>query len=510
MVKRRYVMLLFVMMLVLTLTACNTNEQKLSIKLPSDESTLTVEPTTLKFYFGGDKKAASDEVWDEIGQYVRSKGLNVKFDVQYVPFNEYTNKLLTMSAAGDRWDMNFDAEWLAFKQMAAKGAYLDLSLLLPQYAPALYKKYEETGNLQSATLHDQIVGLPWNIKMNLRKFAGWRLDYVEKAGIEIADNEIQTIEDIDRLLRELKEAFPTERITRTSPLSIYHIRDEWFDINFYNLGFYINDPNLTIQAMEQQPFFLEAGLMANSWSDDRILSKDVIISLEDGAMEWRNGKILFTVTSHEWVEADPGFSSPNYKQLTSLLYPDKKFYNRSQLANVIAINKYSLNPELVLQFLDMLETDQVLYDLVQYGIEGKTYELVDDMAVYPAGMKTVTSNYMEWGGQWAFWNTDFLRPSDTYSAGFWERETKFASEPMNIDTPIDGLLLSETNIRKELLEREKLIQQYARPIEFGVVANVEEEVAKYIELQKSNNVDLIIKEVQSQVDQYIANKRGLE
>ncbi|RXZ83203.1 extracellular solute-binding protein [Paenibacillaceae bacterium] len=498
--------LLLLLLLILSVTACNSSSSYQGVNTNDKITDEGVQPITLKIYFGGEKKAAADEVWQAIGEYVRRKGLNVNFAVQFIPFSQYRDKMLTMAAAGDRWDMNFDADWISFKQMVAKGAYMDLQELLPKYAPNLYRKYEETGNLVSATVNGQVVGLPWNIKMTDRKFAGWRQDLVEKAGIEIKPDSIQTVEDVDWLLRQLKMAYPDERVSRIPPLSIYFVRDGWVDINFYNLGFYLDDPEVRIQAMEQQPSFLDAARMAKSWHNDRLLNRDSLISQEDGATEWRNGRIMFTITSHEWANADPGFADPSHKQAMSLLYPDRKYINRSQLANVIAINRHAMHPELVLQFLDMLETDQTLYDLVQYGILGKTYELDGEMAVYPDGISTQTSNYMEWGGQWALWNTDFLRPSVTYGEGFWERETAFASQPINVDSPLDGLLLSEEEIRLELTEREKAIQKYARPIEFGTAENVETDIAEYVELQKANGLDRILENVQRQVDAYLASR----
>mgnify|MGYP000638768127 CR=1 FL=1 len=39
----------------------------------------------------------------------------------------------------------------------------------------------------------------------------------------------------------------------------------------------------------------------------------------------------------------------------------------------MAISATSENPERTLMFLNMLENDETLYDMVQYGIEGKTY-----------------------------------------------------------------------------------------------------------------------------------------
>ena len=169
------------------------------------------DEVTLKFYFGGDKKSATDEVWSAISDYVKSKGLNVKFNINFIPFTDFKDKMLVMAASGDNWDMNFDGDWLSYKQMAAKGSYLALNDLLPKYAPNLYSKYKEQGTLSAATINGQIVGLPWTMKMNQRLFAGWRADLAEKAGITIAPDAIKTIDDVDGLLRQLKKAYPKSR-----------------------------------------------------------------------------------------------------------------------------------------------------------------------------------------------------------------------------------------------------------------------------------------------------------
>ncbi|MCC3373999.1 extracellular solute-binding protein [Cohnella sp. REN36] len=465
------------------------------------------EEATLKFYFGGDKKAATDEVWSAISDYVKSKGLNVKFNVNFIPFGDFKDKMLVMAASGDNWDMNFDGDWLSYKQMAAKGSYMALNDLLPKYAPNLANKYEEQGTLSAATVNGQVVGLPWTMKMNQRLFAGWRSDLAEKAGITVPPDSIKTIEDVDKLLRDLKKAYPNEKLSRTNPLSIYMIRDEWVDLNFHGLGFYLNDPKITVQSVEQQPFYKEAAVRAKTWYDDKLINRDAMIDKEDGAAQWRNGKTLFTVTSHEWANADPGFADPSYKQQMSLLYPDKKQVNRTALANVVAINRNSKHPDRVLRFLDMVETDQKLYDLLQYGIEGKTYVLDGDKAIYPQGMQTTTSNYMEWGGQWAFWKPQFMRPTMTYPKDFWVKEAEFASEPMNVNSPIDGLFIAEDAMKNELAKRDQASEEFSKPIEFGIVKDVDQAVADYIEKQKGNGLDRIIAETQKQIDAYLASKK---
>ncbi|MGG1639164.1 ABC transporter substrate-binding protein [Paenibacillus sp. FSL A5-0031] len=504
-----------IMLLSVILAACSSSNSN----TPSNNGKATNAPTggteevkqedevTLKFYFGGDKKAATDEVWSKVSEYVKAKGLNVKFDINFIPFGDFKEKMLVMAASGDNWDMNFDGDWLSYKQMAAKGSYMALNDLLPEFAPNLHKKYEEQGTLAAATVNGNIVGLPWTMKMNERKFTGWRSDLVEKAGLDIPAGSIKTIEDVDRLLRELKKAYPNERISRTPPVSLIMIRDEWVDLNFHGLGFYLSDDKITIKAVEQQPFYLEAAKLAKVWYDDNLINRDAMIDKSDEAAEWRNGKKLFTVTSHEWVSANPGFSDPSFKMESAELYPDKRFVNRTALANVVAINRNSKNPERVLRFLDMMETDKTLYDLVQYGIEGKTYVLNGETAEYPEGMETTTSNYMEWGGQWAFWKPQFMRPTMTYGTDFWLKEAEFASKPNNVNSPIDGLFIAEDNMKNEIAKRDTANDELNRPIEFGVVKDVEKAVAAYIETQKKNGLDVIIAETQRQIDEFLAKKK---
>lgn len=466
------------------------------------------EEVTLKFYFGGDKKAATDEVWGKISDYVKSKGLNVKFDTNFISFGDFKQKMLVMAASGDSWDMNFDGDWLSYKQMAAKGSYMALNDLLPKYAPNLYKKYQEQGTLDAATVNGKIVGLPWTMKMNERKFIAWRSDLAEKAGLNIPDGSVKTIEDMESLLTKFKEAYPNDKISRTPPTSIYMIRDEWVDLNFHGLGFYLNDPSIKIQPVETQPFYREAAHTSKEWYDKGLINRDAMIDKEGEEVQWRNGKKYVTVTSHEWAYADPGFVDKSYTQGVSELYPDKKYVNRSPLANVVAINANSKHPDLVLRFLDMVETDRTLYDLLEYGIEGKTYVLDGDVANYPEGMDSTTSNYMEWGGQWAFWKPQFMRPTETYPQGFWEKEAEFAGEQENVNSPVDGLFIAEDAIKNELAKRDQAAEEFGKPIEYGIAkGDVDKTLDDYIALQKKNGIDKVIAEAQSQIDAYLASKK---
>ena len=125
------VAILATMMLGSIFTGCKKTENKL---VDADKTGLN--PVTLKFYFFGDKRAETDNVWNTIADKYKDK-LNVKFDIGFIPGSDYSNKIVVMAASGDKWDMNFDGDWLSYASMINKGGYLALNDLLPKYAPNL-------------------------------------------------------------------------------------------------------------------------------------------------------------------------------------------------------------------------------------------------------------------------------------------------------------------------------------------------------------------------------------
>ncbi|QGQ98956.1 extracellular solute-binding protein [Paenibacillus psychroresistens] len=528
--KRRYFMLALALFLMLSivLSACSSKkdvEEAVPTTAPPASSTAPAvsasaappvtpaadeKEVTLRFYFGGDKKSATDEIWKAVSDYVKAKGLNVNFNISTIPFPDYKQKMLVMAASGDDWDMNFDGDWLSIFQMAAKGGYMSLNDLLPKYAPNLYKKYQDAGTLQAATVNGEIIALPWTMEMNQRIFANWRSDLAKKAGINPAPGAIKTIEDVDKFVHEFKKAYPNQKFGRSGPLDLIQPKYELVKTDWHFLYFDVNDPLVKLVPIEQTPAYREAINLAEKWKDDGIINSDALVTKEDGAVEWRNGKNIFTITSHEWTYNTMNFSEPGAEREGAEMYPDKKQVNRTALANVVAINKNSKNADKVLRFLDMLEVDQKLYDLVQYGIEGKTYVLNGNKADYPAGMDGGSSNYMEWGGQWALWKPQYMRPNPSYPDGFWQKEADFAHEPTNIVNPIDGLLLAEDNVKTEAAKRDQLQDEFGKALELGSIPKgktADQAVDEYIAKQKAAGVDKFVAEAQKQVDAFLASKK---
>lgn len=465
-----------------------------------------LEPVTLHFIFYGDKKSATDEVWAAIADYTRDK-LNADFDVQFIAGDDYKQKLTVKAATGDSWDLNFDSDWTGYYQMAAKEAYMNLDELLPKYAPNLYATYEEKGLLDSMKNKGHIAVLPWTMTMNNRPFIQWRGDLAEAAGIEVDKDSLNTIADVDKLLYQLKEAYPDKYIIETAMVGD-QMHGGWKVVdNDMGLFINLNDPECKVVAAEDIPEYLEMAQYAEKWQKDGLIWKDILTDKLDHNSLINEGKLITKFGTHEFSHQNRAWVEEGAYWDYTEIYKDVPFANRTPLANTVCIPATSENPERTLMFLDMVETDQTLYDMVQYGIEGKTYVLNGEEAAYPDGMDGASSNYMGWGGQWALWKPQFMRPTADYAPGFWEEEANYAaSSDKNIISPLEGFSFDATDVTTEVAQRNQIYGDAHKLLTVGLAGDPQAAIDKMKADSQAAGFQNVIDEFQRQIDEFLANK----
>jgi putative aldouronate transport system substrate-binding protein len=312
-----------------------------------------LKPVTLHFVFFGDKKAETDAVWAKIAEYTKDK-LNATFDIQFIAGNDYKDKLLVKGSTGDVWDLNFDGDWLDYYQMVGKDAYMVLDDLLPKYAPDLYKKYQESGAIDAAMSKGHIVALPWTMVMNNRPLFQWRGDLAEKAGITVDAAKIETVEDIDALLAQLKTAYPDKKIVENCGLDMFRSKYNLMDIG-HSLSVDLTDPKLKVVPMETTQAYLERAQWAEKWQTAGYMWKDIITDKLDHNDLINQGLLITKFGTHEFANQNRAWVEEGARWDYAYVYEDGLFANRTPLANVVAISATSENPERTLMFLNMLK-----------------------------------------------------------------------------------------------------------------------------------------------------------
>jgi putative aldouronate transport system substrate-binding protein len=460
---------------------------------------------TLHFIFYDGKKAATDEVWNYISEKYKDK-LNAKFDVQFIAGSDYIDKILVKAAAGDKWDLNFEGEWLSYYQMANRNAYLPLDDLLPKYAPNLYKVYQNAGVLNAAKVNGKIVALPWTNIMTNRPYFQWRADLVN-----VNPTSVKTVEDVDKLLYQLKAQFPDKYIIENAGLDAFNTKHDLISGSFnfvFNGAEWKRTGKVTVQYVAETPAFRERSQYAEKWQKDGLIWADVLVDQLDHNQLINQGRLITKWGTHEFASASRPWVEPGAKWGASALYDDKLFPNRTPLSNIVAIPRTSENPERTLMFLDLLETDRELFDLVQYGIQGKTYELNGNNMVLPAGMTQNTSNYYGWQGRWALFKPQFMRGEPEYKEGFWAAERDFAlSNPNNISNPLDGFSFNTEPVTTEVAQIQQIYDAANKMLDVGLAPGGYQ--AAVTALRNDLNRAGLAKvktEYQKQVDAFIASK----
>ena len=374
---------------------------------------------TLKFIFFADKKADTDKVWAAIAEKYKDQ-LNCDFDVQFIHADDYKQRLLLKAGTGDKWDLNFDGNWQGYFQMIGMDAYMDITAMLPEYAPDLYAALEKAGALGAATYNDKIVSIPWTMMMNNRTNFMWRGDLAEAAGITIDKENLKTLEDVIPVLEQLKAVYPDRYAIEVSSKEARYDKYNLVDIG-NNLVIDLTDSEGKIQLVETTDAYREMARYAQELQEKGLIWKDVLNDKTDHNALINEGKLITIWGTYEFARSGRAWTEEGARWDYAFLYPDSKVAKPLAAVQCRRHSATSENPERTLMFLNLLETDEELYDMVHYGLYGETYEIdVDGNVVYPAGMSTANSNYMGWQGRWPLWKPQFMRSDDEFAKDFWK------------------------------------------------------------------------------------------
>ncbi len=123
-------------------------------------------------------------------------------------------------------------------------------------------------------------------------------------------------------------------------------------------------------------------------------------------------------------------------------------------------------------------------------------------------MNAENSNYMEWGGRWALWKPQFMRPDASYDEGFWQAEADYAASlPQNVNSPLDGFSFDVTNVKTQIAQRDQIYNDAIKLIDAGLGGNAEEAVNKLISDANAAGTADILAECQKQINAFLVAKQ---
>ncbi|RCW76885.1 ABC transporter substrate-binding protein [Saliterribacillus persicus] len=385
--------LIFIVALLSFMVACQDNEEDVASDSGDDDG--TIELTV----FDSDTNSDWEEMKSPVGQkIVEDTGVTLKpeFDIE-----GGQTKIPLMIASGEYPDMILSK---GGGQLVEAEALIDLAPLIEEHAPNIKKMLGEELNRLKWSKEDPSIYVLTNAAVENQamspNFGAWVQHAVVK---ELGYPKIRTLEDLESVIREYKELHPTIDGQKTIGLSMN--TDEWrIQSAFLNSGFmmtggsddgeYFIDPETFDATLHyRRPIEKKVFEWYNKMNAEGLLDSETFVQKHDQyTAKLASGRVLATIgpdyLMYEGQSAlrEAGMEERMYGQYPVTLNEDYVSHayhsNGLQAGWGISITKDCKDPVRAIKFLDYLASEETQI-MLNWGIEGEHYEIVDGKRVIP-------------------------------------------------------------------------------------------------------------------------------
>ncbi|HZG76180.1 MAG TPA: ABC transporter substrate-binding protein [Paenibacillus sp.] len=455
----------------------------------ADEGEAGLEPVKLKWYyvqFG--LPTDQDAVEAEVNKITKEK-LNAEVDLIPVDGSEYEQKMNTIVAAGEEFDIVWTSSW-SFKYMdnVNKGAFLDITDLLETNAPTVKSMFTEVA-WNDTRVEGRIYAVP-NYQ-TFTKTPGFVIQkrYAEKYNLDVSA--IKTYEDLEPFLEQLKNGEPD-----VIPFGVdknHTALNEALGMGFTGgVHYRLNEPFKVVDGdyPEQKRFIdlMRKWYLAGYINKDAATTANLADKLGQGNIAVVQDFTLKPGGEAEFMKKNGG------NEVVYARIAEPQFTGVTSTMN--AISKTSKHPERALMLLELVNTDPALFNLLKYGIEGKHYEKLDDVTarIVP------DSGYTNAAG-WIFGNETIGYLMEGQAKDTWEvtrRLNDTAAAP-----PLAGFNFNNEAVKTQSAAADAIYQEYASGLNTGSIDPEKYYPMMHDRLAKAGGAD-ILAEKQRQVDEWAA------
>lgn len=460
-----------------------------------DPNTVPEDTYEINWYMQGMPQEDVASVEAAVNDYLKDK-INATLKMHRLESSQYSQQLNTMIAAGEYFDMAFTASWcLDYTSNARNGAWLALDDYM-EYFP---KTAEQLGEdiLNNARVDGKLYAIPALKEMAEQRGWTYRKDIAEKYNIDM--DSIKTLEDLEPVLKMIKENEPDMQYPidwgsdRTPEALMKYEQIAGTAVIFYGMDKYDGK----VVNLVETPEYLEACKWANRLFNEDLVKRDVMTAT-DFEQRLKDGKTFCYIDFLKPGKAEETAAGFDF-ELAQAPVTDIWQENGAGLGSMVAVSRMSKNPERVLRFIELLNTDPYLNNLINYGIEGKHYTKISDDTIQ------ITDNtpYTLRGYQWMQGNVFINYLTEGEAPDKMEALAEFnqnAKKPTHY-----GFKFDKTPVEMEIAAVNTVMSEYRKQVIMGSM-DPEPVMKEYNEKLKAAGIDKIVSEAQKQLDEFLASK----
>lgn len=463
----------------------------------------------LQFYMLGDAPKDLPAI-EEIINKLALEDLNATVKFNFTTWTDWDQKYKLLLSSGQPIDLIFTADWTQYQAYAKKGAFKPLDELLPVAAPEL-QKFVPKDMWEAVKIDNKIFTVPATYKEYVTNGFVWREDLREKYNLPkpvdiptfeayldgIKQNEptmtpLSMNSDVKNNLMYVYREIAHEQIGALpygfgvkykTPSDIYSYwgsdeqKDDlttfkrWMDKGF------IQKNVLNSKDTLQDP--INSGKAAAILGDNPTRFNDMVIKLQSTHPDWKLGYYPFPLKTGNATPVHP-------------------------IHNGFAIPNSSKNPERALAFYEKMVTDKRYNLPTQYGIEGKNYKVNSEGKYEMIGDSTSNGFPREGMNGWAWRNPEYM----LFDKNFEGVQAIFDElDKIQVPDKFNGFAEDYTTYQAERAALEQVEKQYLYPLLAGLVDNVDEGLATFMDKAKSAGLEKVQEAYKKQWLEYV-QKQG--
>ncbi|WP_435170509.1 ABC transporter substrate-binding protein [Paenibacillus glycanilyticus] len=379
-------------------SSANTGGNATNTESAAPEDT---SPLTLTFY-SEDPSPNWANMQDEIGKTLTEK-TGITLDAEFA-VGDAVQKSSLIAASGEYPDL-ISAKGSISKFVDA-GAVIDLTDLIDKYAPHLKKLYEgQMSRLRYSNDDHAIYVIPTYAAVGQQYFnAGGGFELQHRVVKELGYPQIRTVADYEKAIKDYLAKHPKDENGNPN-IGLSLNADDWHmfisvtNPAFLTTGgsddgeFYIDIDTQKVTYHYRRPEEKEYFKWLNHMNAEGLLDPESFVQKYDQyKAKIASGRVLGLI-DQDWDygdgekalkaagKFDQGYG--HYPVTLSEEYKDTSFWPTGYMAGTgVAISKDNPDPVRTIKFLDYLASDEGQV-LMNWGIEGKQYNVVDGKRVIP-------------------------------------------------------------------------------------------------------------------------------
>lgn len=441
-------------------------------------------PTVLMYQIG-DKPKNYDTLMAHTNKILNKK-VHANLKIQYIGWGDYAKKMSVIVSSGENYDIAKADNYIVNAQ---KGAYADLTKLLPKYAPEAYKDLDPA-YIKGNKVDGKLYAFPVNGNVFAQQTISFNKKFVEDNKLDVS--QVKSYQDLAPIFEKYHKANPGKTVLATG--QNFRVAEN-FD--------YVLSPEL--------PFAVDYNEGADTTK---------IINPYDNAQMQKDLKTMHEFYQKGYIDKDAATNQTGYplnvdtwfarqetqgalgvgnqalseaagkEMVSQSITIPAKTNSQAQMCNFV-INNASKNKTLAVKVLGEINSNPELLNGLVYGEEGKAWKKVDNDRI------KLLDGYKD-GYHMAAWNTgnaNIVYNTEAVTDQMLkdkETETKSA-----IESPALGFQFDSSDVKTEITNIASVMQKYLAGLNTGT-SDPEKTIPEMNKELKKAGYDKVLKEMQKQ------------